>query len=125
MGFTLLAIKIASQTLERSGNKENIYCLNPIIHNPQVTSDLSKKGLKVLRDIKRIKRGIVIISSHGAPIDAMNKLKRKGIKIIDATCPFVKHAQDIVEDLKRDGYKVIIIGDKHHPEVKALNSFEQ
>ncbi len=116
------AIKIAEETLRRSKDKGNIYSLNPIIHNPQVVSDLSKKGLRVLRDISKIKKGTVVISSHGAPIEVIDRLKKKKLKIVDATCPFVKHAHDIVKGLKAKGYRVIVIGDKEHPEVKALLS---
>ena len=114
------AIKIAQVTLRDSRHKRNIYSLNPIIHNPQVVSDLSKKGLKVQHDIKRIKSGTAIISSHGAPIDVINRLKKRRVKVVDATCPFVKYAHDIVKNLRGQGYRVIIVGDKKHPEVKAL-----
>ena len=116
------AIKIAEETLKRSKDKREIYSLNPIIHNPQVVMDLSKKGLKVLRDAGRIKKGTVIISSHGASIAIINKLKKRGVRVVDATCPFVKHAHDIVKGLKREGYKIIIVGEGKHPEVKALSS---
>ena len=114
------AIKIARETLRDSKDKRNIYSLNPIIHNPQVVNDLSKKGLKVQQDIKSIKSGTVIISSHGAPIDVINRLKKRKVKVVDATCPFVKNAHDIVKNLRGQGYRVIIVGDKKHPEVKAL-----
>ncbi|MDP8229614.1 MAG: 4-hydroxy-3-methylbut-2-enyl diphosphate reductase [Candidatus Gorgyraea atricola] len=116
------AIKIAQVTLRDSKDKRNIYSLNPIIHNPQVVNDLSKKGLKVQHDIKRIKSGTVIISSHGAPIDVINKLKKRHVRVVDATCPFVKHAHDIVKNLRGQGYLVFIVGDKKHPEIKALLS---
>ncbi|MBU1006881.1 MAG: bifunctional 4-hydroxy-3-methylbut-2-enyl diphosphate reductase/30S ribosomal protein S1, partial [Candidatus Omnitrophica bacterium] len=109
------AINIAENTLKRSGDKNNIYSLNPIIHNPQVVEELSKKGLRVLRDPAKIKKGIVIISSHGNSVDVIGRLKKKGIRIVDATCPFVKHAQDIVKRLKKEDYKIIIAGDKKHP----------
>lgn len=116
------AINIAEATLKDPRHRKNIYSLGPIIHNPQVVSGLSKKGLAVTHDIDNIKKGAVIISSHGAPKDLIQKIKRKRIKLIDATCPFVKHAHDIVRDLKAEGYKIVIIGDKSHPEVKALLS---
>ena len=116
------AINIAETTLKDPRHRKNIYSLGPIIHNPQVVSGLSKKGLAVTHDIDNIKKGAVIISSHGAPKDLIQKIKRKRIKLIDATCPFVKHAHDIVRDLEAEGYRIVIIGDKSHPEVKALLS---
>ena len=119
------AINIAKGTLENSKNKNNIYSRGAIIHNPQVVNELSRKGLKVVNDIGNIKKGTVIISSHGAPIEVIKKLKKKKIKIIDATCPFVKYAHRIVKDLKKKDYKIVIIGDKKHPEVKALLSLTE
>lgn len=116
------AINIAEETLNGSRHKQDIYSLGPIIHNPQVVNALSEKGLNVIRDIKSIEKGTVIISSHGAPKDLIQKIKKRKIKVIDATCPLVKYAQDIVKGLKKDGYRIIIIGDKAHPEVKALLS---
>ncbi|MFH1782243.1 MAG: 4-hydroxy-3-methylbut-2-enyl diphosphate reductase [Candidatus Omnitrophota bacterium] len=116
------AINIARKTLEGSKAKDDIYSLGPIIHNPQVVNALLDKGLKVIKDIDLIKKGTVIISSHGAPKDLIDRLKKKKIRLVNATCPFVTYAQDIVKKLKKDGYKVVIIGDKHHPEVKSLLS---
>lgn len=116
------AINIAEKTLSGSNGRQDIYSFGHIIHNPQVVRTLSEKGLNVISDIDSIEKGMVIISSHGAPKDVIQKIKKKKIKLIDATCPFVKYAQDIVKDLKREGYKIVIIGDKEHPEVKALLS---
>lgn len=116
------AINIADVTLKELKTSGNIYSLGPIIHNPQVVEELFKKGLQVVSNIKEIKNGTVIISSHGAPWDVIKYIKKKKIKIIDATCPFVKKAQKIVRDLKSQGYDVFIIGDNKHPEVKALKS---
>jgi len=116
------AINIAETTLKDPMHRKNIYSLGPIIHNPQVVSGLSKKGLAVTHDIDNITKGAVIVSSHGAPKGLIQKIKRKGIKLIDATCPFVKHSHDIVRELKAEGYRIVIIGDKSHPEVKALLS---
>jgi 4-hydroxy-3-methylbut-2-enyl diphosphate reductase len=116
------AINIARTALKDSRDKKDIYSLGPIIHNPQVVGSLSKKGLRVIGNIHRIKRGTVIISSHGTPKDLIQKIKKKRIKVINATCPFVKHAHDIVEGLKKEDYRIIVIGDKKHPEVKALLS---
>lgn len=116
------AINIVDRAVENSNCKNNIYSLGPVIHNPQVVERLSKKGLKVVKEVKSIKKGIVIIPSHGVPIEAIERLKKKNLSLIDVTCPFVKNAHRIVKDLKKKDYRVIIIGDKKHPEVKALLS---
>lgn len=117
------AINIAEKTLAGSSRKNsNFYSLGPIIHNPQVVGELSQKGLDVIEKIDGITKGTVIISSHGAAKDVIRRIKRKKIKLVDATCPFVKYAQDIVKKLKKEDYNIIIIGDRDHPEVKALMS---
>lgn len=116
------AINIAEKSLADARYKKNIYSLGHIIHNPQVVNGLSEKGLRVIKNVKGIREGAVIVSSHGAPSDVIQRIRKKGLILIDATCPFVKHAHDIVRDLKREGYSVVIIGDKKHPEVKALLS---
>jgi len=116
------AIRIAHATLSNSQPDKKIYSLGPIIHNPQVVRELERKGLRVAKDICEIRCGTVIISSHGAPKEVIEEIKRKRIELIDATCPFVKYAHDIVKRLKKEGYRIIIIGDKAHPEVKALLS---
>ncbi|MDP6685344.1 MAG: 4-hydroxy-3-methylbut-2-enyl diphosphate reductase [Candidatus Omnitrophota bacterium] len=116
------AIGVAEDVLTSANKNKKIYSFGAIIHNPQVVEALSKKGLSVIKDANTIKDGVVIISSHGATREIIDRLKKKKIKLIDATCPFVKYAHDIVKDLKKKGYQVVIIGDKEHPEVKALNS---
>ncbi|MBU4376283.1 MAG: 4-hydroxy-3-methylbut-2-enyl diphosphate reductase [Candidatus Omnitrophica bacterium] len=115
------AIAIAEGTL-KNGRKP-VYSLGAIIHNKEVVRRLAEKGLEVLKaSPKTIKGGSLVICSHGIHPD---RLKEAGsrIKIIDATCPFVKNAQKIAEKLFREGYKVIIIGDKGHPEVRSLKKF--
>jgi len=119
------AINIAENTLKQLKAKDNIYSLGPIIHNPQVVDALCKKGLQVINSPETIKGGTVIISSHGAPLELIEGIKKKRARLIDATCPFVKYAQNIVRGLKKDGYKIIIVGDSAHPEVKALRSIAQ
>lgn len=116
------AINIAENALKELKRGDKIYSLGPIIHNPQVVDSLFKKGLEVIKGLSNIKRGTVVISSHGAPLETIGDIRKKGMKLIDATCPFVKYAQDIVRGLKKDGYRIIIIGDDFHPEIKALKS---
>jgi len=114
------AIDMAEEALKKYAP---IYSLGSIIHNEQVVRDLSNKGLKVINGLSGIKKGAVIISSHGLSPDKVNKIKQRGLRIVDTTCPFVANAQGIARSLQRSGYKVIIVGDVKHPEVKALVDF--
>ncbi|MHC4628680.1 MAG: 4-hydroxy-3-methylbut-2-enyl diphosphate reductase [Planctomycetota bacterium] len=81
---------------------------------------LARSGLKTVRDVEDIHSGTVLIRSHGAAPAQIAKLKEKGLKIVDATCVLVKRVQRIAADLESDGYKVVIIGDENHPEVRAV-----
>ncbi|PIP67797.1 MAG: 4-hydroxy-3-methylbut-2-enyl diphosphate reductase [Candidatus Omnitrophica bacterium CG22_combo_CG10-13_8_21_14_all_43_16] len=116
------AINIVEGALRGLKDGEKIYSLGALIHNPQVVEELFKKGLRVAARPEKIKSGTVIISSHGAPAEVLEEIKKKKVQLIDATCPFVKYAQNIVRKLKKDGYRIIIVGDSAHPEVRALNS---
>ena len=116
------AINIAEGALKGLKDGDRIYSLGALIHNPQVVEELFKKGLQVVASPEKIKSGTVIISSHGAPVEELEEIKKKKVQLIDATCPFVKYAQNIVRELKKGGYRIIIVGDSAHPEVKALNS---
>jgi len=116
------ALDIARRTLRKRGT---IYSFGPIIHNPQVVDDFSRKGLKIIKNVKEIKpkkelgskKRFLIIPSHGISPDV---LREKRVSFIDTTCPLVGRVQKIVKDLRRKGYFIIIVGDRKHPEVKGL-----
>ena len=98
--------------------------LGPIIHNASVTGKLAEMGVLEADSITQIKNGdTVIIRSHGAKkteIDALNKL---GAKVIDATCPDVGKIHKIVLEESKTDRKVVIMGEKAHPEIEAISSW--
>ena len=112
------ALKLAKETLTAGEGK--VYSLGPIIHNDQVVSELAKDGLETVDSIDDISEGTVLIRSHGATAAQLDKIRQKGLKIVDATCILVKRLQKITIKLNKDGYKVVMIGDKNHPEVQAV-----
>ncbi len=111
------ALNLTQQALKTD---KKVYSLGDLIHNPRVVNQLSRRGLKNISDIKSIKQGTVVVRSHGAHPTLIEKIKKKKLKLVNATCPFVSSIQKICRSLKKDGYKVIIVGDYAHPEVKAL-----
>jgi len=113
-----IAFKIARE------KRRGIYTLGPIIHNPQVVERLKEKGIIPIEDIET-RRDIkaLIIRTHGIPLEVSRKISSRGCEIIDATCPFVKKAQYYAKLLKEEGYQVVILGEKNHPEVKSLMSY--
>ena len=103
-----------------------IYTLGPIIHNEEVVRDLEEKGVKVLNsenEILTLTEGTVIIRSHGVGKHIYDMLKAQGIRIVDATCPFVKKIHRIVQEQNLQGRRVIIIGDETHPEVEGIKGW--
>ena len=111
------AISIAEKILAR---EDDVYSLGSIIHNKDMVERLAKAGLKTVSKVEEIQSGTVLIRSHGAAPQQIAKLKEKGVNIVDATCVLVKRVQHIAGELERDDYKVVIIGDENHPEVRAV-----
>jgi len=114
-----MAFDAASQ---RDARRERapIYTLGPLIHNPQVVRKLEKMGIHPVSTVDETQRGMLIIRSHGVPPQVLEDAVAQGMEIIDATCPFVKKAQRKVAELAEEGFIVLIVGDRHHPEVQAL-----
>ena len=112
------AISTAEKVLSEKGQ---VYSLGPIIHNPGVVERLAKKGLITVDDVEQIPAGAtVLIRSHGAASEEIAHLKRKNVDIVDATCVLVKRMQQIAMQMEGQGYKVVIVGDQNHPEVRAV-----
>ncbi|MDO9577996.1 MAG: 4-hydroxy-3-methylbut-2-enyl diphosphate reductase [Candidatus Cloacimonadales bacterium] len=114
------AIKIA---FEASHSVDNIITLGPIIHNPQMVEKLAEEGIVSVNNLNEINGRPTIIRSHGIKKETLQQLKAGNINIINATCPYVSKTQEYGEQLSREGYTVIILGDKDHPEVEALRSY--
>ncbi|MBN1591998.1 MAG: 4-hydroxy-3-methylbut-2-enyl diphosphate reductase [Candidatus Coatesbacteria bacterium] len=114
------AVKLAQDAAARLGK---VYSLGPIIHNTDVVDALAKEGILVARNLDEVDDSAVIARSHGLPPDVLEEANRRGIRIIDGTCPFVKKAQDYAALLRREGYHILIVGNADHPEVKALLGF--
>ena len=114
---------VYEQVSEGSGP---IYTYGPIIHNEEVVRDLEHRGVSVLRteeDLDHIDEGTVIIRSHGVEKRIYDKLREKNIRIVGATCPFVKKIHNIVQKESGEGRYVLIIGNPDHPEVIGIRGW--
>ena len=105
---------------------KRVATLGPIIHNESVVSDLARKGVSVidepaLYDESTDVTGMtVVIRSHGVAADVYEKLRQKKCEIVDSTCPFVKKIHDTVQKYAHEGYDILIVGSREHPEVKGI-----
>lgn len=118
------AVDTVYKALE-AGN-EKIYTYGPIIHNESVVGELSDRGVSIIsspEELKDIKEGTVIIRSHGVTKEIYEILEEKGLKYVDATCPFVLKIHRLVHEAAERGEHVVIAGDSSHPEVMGILSF--
>ncbi len=114
------AIELAQHTVQ-AHEPGTVVALGPVIHNPQVVEDLEKAGLNQSADLEELVPGTtVLLRSHGAGPDTYARAAEKQLEIVDATCVLVKRAQTVVKQLHEEGYRVIMIGDANHPEVKGV-----
>lgn len=98
--------------------------LGPIIHNPQVISDLESRGVKILESAESASPDAkIVIRTHGVEKDVLSFCEEKHFDYIDATCPFVKKIHKIVNENSKPDLPVLIAGDKNHPEVVGIKSY--
>ena len=112
------AIKIAR---ENASEEPGASCtLGPIIHNPQMVERLRTEGVGTVDALEEMQKGTIIIRSHGVGPQVYEEAKKRGLQLVDATCPHVRKAQLASKDLADGGYRVVIIGEKEHPEVQSI-----
>ena len=111
------AIKIARENAAPDGSA---CTLGPIIHNPQMVERLKEEGVGTIDRLDDLKRGKVIIRSHGVGPETYESAEAMGLECVDATCPHVKKAQLSAKELAEEGRFVVIVGEKEHPEVHSI-----
>ncbi|MDC0426917.1 4-hydroxy-3-methylbut-2-enyl diphosphate reductase [Pelagibacteraceae bacterium] len=111
------AIEIVNKALDKHGKP--VYVRHEIVHNKQVVEDLKKRGAIFVEEISDVKDSTrpVIFSAHGVPKKVPEEAKLKNLSYIDATCPLVSKVHRESEQLFKNGYDIILIGHKNHPEV--------
>ncbi|KUK83179.1 MAG: Uncharacterized protein XD97_0245, partial [Pelotomaculum thermopropionicum] len=120
-GFCFGVKRAMEMALDTVLKKEGpIFSLGLLIHNPQAVEYLAKKGIKEINDLDEINEGTLIIRSHGVGPGSLHIARDKGLDIVDATCPFVRRAQVLASDLISEGYQVVVVGDRKHPEVQGI-----
>jgi (E)-4-hydroxy-3-methyl-but-2-enyl pyrophosphate reductase len=112
-------VDMAYRALDKA-NSLPVVTLGPLIHNSQEIARLAKDGIAVADELTMPANGTVIIRAHGVAPQAYDELKARGLKIMDGTCPYVHYSQRKAAELYREGYTVIVVGDKNHPEIIGI-----
>ena len=97
------------------------YILGELIHNPVVTEQIARRGIRTVDDIGEVPDGAtLILRSHGAGKAVYEECNVRNIRIVDCTCPFVKRTQNIVREYSEEGRQIAVIGERKHPEVAGI-----
>ncbi len=126
-GFCFGVKRAVEKVYEQIERQEGpIYTFGPIIHNENVVRDLEARGVRVIEseeELHTLEKGTVIIRSHGACRRVYEEIEKKGMNLVDATCPFVKKIHRIVEEHSAEGYTILINGNGSHPEVEGIRGW--
>ncbi len=127
------AVDTLEEVLENNTSGKQIFCLGEIIHNKTFSDSIKQRGVKVIsqEDISDLPKGcVVVVRTHGVQAFVYEMLLAKDIEVIDATCPYVRKAHNIVKNHSANpeadpmvAPTVVIIGDPEHPEVIGIKSF--
>ncbi|MFN2644780.1 MAG: 4-hydroxy-3-methylbut-2-enyl diphosphate reductase, partial [Burkholderiales bacterium] len=112
------AIEIVERALELHGAP--IYVRHEIVHNRTVVESLRAKGAVFVEELDEVPTGgTVIFSAHGVSKSVQAEAKRRGLRIFDATCPLVTKVHIEVKKMLREGYEIVMIGHRGHPEAEG------
>ncbi len=120
IGFCL-GVKRAVDTLrEVAAERPGIETLGALVHNRQVLQRLAGYDVRIASDIDDIQDDTVVIGAHGISPETEERIRRRGVEIINTTCPFVRRAQKVADRLTKAGFTIVVFGDAVHPEVKGI-----
>ncbi len=112
------AVNTVYELLEKG---EKVCTLGPIIHNPQLVSQLSQEGVRIVSSPDETNEDeVLVIRSHGVEQSVIDYCVNNNIRYVDATCTFVSKIHKIVNEKSQNGYIVIVAGDINHQEVKGI-----
>src|SRR6266508_3188913 len=103
-----------------------VVTLGPIIHNPQTVARFREKGVGTVNGTGEVPDGTtVVVRTHGAVRDELEAAERRGLQLVDGTCPYVKYPQAVAQRLSSEGYHVVIVGDANHAEIRGVVSYAE
>ncbi|GAC1394199.1 MAG: 4-hydroxy-3-methylbut-2-enyl diphosphate reductase [Vulcanimicrobiaceae bacterium] len=121
-GFCFGVAITVKKAEEAIAQRDDVTTLGHVVHNPQMVSSLAQRGLKNATSVDEVESGTLFVRAHGLPVEVFERAREKNLEVIDATCPMVTKIHVQAEKLKADGYKIVVVGDPHHPEVAGTLS---
>ena len=113
-----------NKTRELLSKKQNVVLFKEILHNQNVIKELEKQGVKIKNSLTELnKNDFVIIRAHGEPKATYDYFEKNDIEFLDLTCGNVKAINILVNRKMLEGYKIILIGKKNHPEVQGTSGW--
>ncbi len=101
-----------------------LHTLGAIVHNAHVVDALAEKGAQMATHLDEVpENGTVAITAHGAGEEVFSEIERRGLRLVDTTCPIVRRAQETAAQLVEEGFTVILYGEAEHPEVRGILSW--
>jgi 4-hydroxy-3-methylbut-2-enyl diphosphate reductase len=103
------------------GDTRSVVALGSIVHNPQAQQRLAQRGLSVERDPARVAGGTrLVVTAHGAPPVVFAEASRRGLEVVDTTCPLVRRVQQAAVAVRDSGRTLVVVGHGEHPEVRGV-----
>lgn len=100
-----------------------IFTLGPLIHNQQVVQRLEELGVRLVEHVEDARGGTLLIRTHGVPGSVFEQAEALGIRVVDTTCPFVRRVHERARSLLEEGYEIVIVGEREHPEVIGIQGW--
>jgi 4-hydroxy-3-methylbut-2-enyl diphosphate reductase len=119
-GFCFGVRRAINIAMETSKTNQPVFMLGDIVHNEEVVKKIQESGIKKINRLSSGKGKTLLIRAHGCSKKTLQMAKKLSYSIIDATCPMVKEIHAIAKKLENRGFKIIVIGDKSHDEVKGI-----
>ena len=113
------ALDMALAAAPQAEESAQVHTLGPLIHNPIVVRELAEAGVGLAETLDDAATGTVIIRAHGVVPQVIDAARKRGLNVVDATCPYVKKVHMAAERLVREGYRVVVVGEPGHPEVEG------
>jgi 4-hydroxy-3-methylbut-2-enyl diphosphate reductase len=113
-------VRIADREVKKfaaSGGRGAI--LGQLVHNERVVSEMEELGVRTVESLDEVEGGTIVFSAHGVPPSFLHTARRRGLRVLDTTCPFVYDVHDDAERARQFGLHLVFIGDPNHREIQG------